>query len=146
VKIIGGQVAVPHSWPAQVYLLFRYSAYVFVNATLAVPVSAAYQWYYITIITLNVIMIFLTFNKLFMYIYYSGGTLINPDTILTAAHCVISSLNYEDPEGNPRKVIVPPDASFYSVYLGYQNISGDSDGKGVIMSAKYVRVVRYTLF
>lgn len=64
-----------------------------------------------------------------------GGTLINHDTVLTAAHCLVTEVSY-GPDFFTRYVkkvtpntFYPTFESMYTVYLGVHDISSILDGR-----------------
>ncbi|CAF0932487.1 unnamed protein product [Brachionus calyciflorus] len=105
-KIIGGKEAVPYSWPSMALVVFRYKFYYTID------------------------------NKIFQSSKFSicGGTLINHDTVLTAAHCLVSEVNYGPVTSQYTQRVVPNKfypsyESMYTVYLGVHDISSILDGK-----------------
>jgi hypothetical protein len=101
-RIVGGVLALPNSWPAHVALTINYKANnVYLNTT---PVNLTVR-------------------------YMCGGTLINPYTILTAGHCMLDkSFIYEY---NNQSYLVdltlnefyPTFESMVSVFIGFSDIS-----------------------
>ncbi|RNA25500.1 chymotrypsin-like elastase family member 2A, partial [Brachionus plicatilis] len=85
-KIVGGQEAKPHSWPSIVMIKFNYKFSVIFS------------------------------NQIFDYNYATscGGTLLNRDTILTAAHCIVTHAMYSF-EGRLINFKVKPN-QFYETY------------------------------
>jgi hypothetical protein len=67
-KIVGGQDAVPHSWPATAIIYFTYRTRVNINGHV----------------------------RLQDYSAQCGGTLIDRTTVLTAAHCIITEFTITD--------------------------------------------------
>ena len=66
-----------------------------------------------------------------MNVHKCGGTLINRDTVLTAAHCIANKMEHTFNGTTYYFDIVPNDiypsiASMYQVYIGAHNISRDS--------------------
>lgn len=94
-----------NSWPSAVYLTLTFDGYV----------QVGWRWYWVV--------------KTFI----CGGTLINRNTILSAAHCVFETVEVSV---NNVKYIVPitnsysPNlATMFKAYLGAHNISGILSGK-----------------
>ena len=86
--------------------------------------------------------------------YMCGGTLINRNTIVTAAHCVPATVDYEY-AGLTFTIPVttnslkPTLGSMFTVFLGMEDISGVDLGNlkgGLQMSVSDVYKVRVTLF
>lgn len=108
-KIVGGKEAEPNSWPSIVWIKFKYRF------------SVDYE------------------NKSVIYNDEKscGGTLLNSDTILTAAHCIISHVSYSIHE---KKIIykVKPNEyyktyeSMYNVYLGMHSKSNISNSSVIV--------------
>lgn len=96
-KIVGGIEAVPYSWPSMIYLTFSYRRIIDIGDGYATT---------------------LTFNS------FCGGTIIDRKTILTAAHCIIDTVDYTDINGTYQTAPVetnsyyPTIGSMYSVYVG----------------------------
>ena len=99
-RIINGIEAKPHSWPAQVVVIFSY--YVG-NYSLWHPNS-----------TEDMIFIGKPFGAL------CGGTLINRWTVMTAAHCIIKSVEYK--RGNESYNIDVEPNEFYPTYESMFNV------------------------
>lgn len=89
---MGGQEAVPHSWPSMALIVFRYEIFI-VSTGRSQSVK-----------------------------YLCGGTLIDQKTILTAAHCYIEKVLIDSvpilvvPNQNFSSI-----SSMYTVYLGLHN-------------------------
>ncbi len=101
-KIIGGTVAIPNSWPSVVYVQFSFAG----NFYLKEYNTTTYQ-------TINTTC---------------GGTLIDRSTILTAAHCLPKTFSfkygvYRYTASITPNSIYPTYASMFKVYLGVQDIS-----------------------
>lgn len=101
-KIVGGEAATAHSWPAEAWVQFV------VNQTVTVKTKRNRHE---------------TFDV--AYQVSCGGTLIDRDTVLSAGHCVMDSIDFEDDEGNSYSVPLSAQqaASMYNIYLGFQDIS-----------------------
>ena len=115
-KIIHGVDAVPHSWPAQVLIGFNYYVgnYSFTNE------SGSTTSYFV--------------NK--SSAAFCGGTLINRWTVMTASHCIMTSMDAEI-EGVSKKVPVEPN-EFYPTYESmYTVIVGLHDSPKKQHHAKY---------
>jgi hypothetical protein len=96
-KIVGGTEAVRGSWPGAALIVFRFKADVFLN-----DINEVYN-----------------LNEKYM----CGGTLINRDTIISAAHCVVAKIDFHfrgrqySVEAKPNNYF-PTYESMYTVYLG----------------------------
>lgn len=79
--------------------------------------------------------------------YMCGGTLITRNTVLSAAHCVITQIEFTAYGSDYTvSVDVSKSASMYKVYLGFQDITSNSDGLGVISQVSSVNAVINHLF
>ena len=110
-RIVGGKEAVPYSWPANAFIVFNFKG------------NVSYQ----------------NFEGKTEYAYLDEtfrcmGTLIAPDTILTAAHCIVEQLDvweflsYHTYTLKPNEVY-PTMGSMYKVFLGYENTKGLAQGQ-----------------
>lgn len=82
--------------------------------------------------------------------FMCGGTLINRNTILTAAHCIPSKVYYQEIYEVPVQTnsYKPTFGSMFTVYLGMNDISGVSSGDlkgGVLMTVSDVYRVNTNL-
>ena len=101
-KIVGGIVANPNSWPAQVLIIQSYSGDYTVNSNV---VTVSSEW-------------------------MCGGTLINGYTVLSAAHCIVDSFD-KTINGTSYSFLIyhtnnpynPTFQSMFKIYLGAHNIS-----------------------
>lgn len=106
-RIINGAEAVPHSWPAQVMVVFNY--YV-ANFSITHPNSTEDT-------------IFLNAS----YSYYCGGTLLDKWTVMTSSGCILKSFvraydNHDYIIPVEPNEFFPTYESCYTVYLGLHNI------------------------
>jgi secreted trypsin-like serine protease len=104
-KIVGGVTAVANSWPSTAYVLFSYGDNVYL------PEYGR--------------TVFISRN------YVCGGTLIDKTTIVTAAHCIYTSISFTYGITNYKLQVKPNSfyptiASMYKVYLGLQDASSIS--------------------
>jgi hypothetical protein len=59
------------------------------------------------------------------FFYTSGGTIVSNKAILTAAHCIEKTFEYEAPDGNVYNFDITPNqyyptvASMFSIYAGF---------------------------
>lgn len=116
-KIVGGQTAVAHSWPSIVFVYFSYRARVLING------------------------VFYTISQN----SFCGGTLLDRSTVLTAAHCIVSSISYTHPTtgvSTPYTVVTnsffPTVGSMYSVHLGVHDRTDLSSTGAVTASVSAV--------
>ena len=113
-RIVGGIEASPNSWPSLALIKFSYKREISLN------------------------------GRVYTYTFGAscGGTLINPKTIMTAAHCIQKQVSI----GNTNYPVVvntfnPTIGSMYRVYLGLQDKSDMS--KATLVSISQVIVVIY---
>ena len=105
VKIVGGVPAIANSWPAQVFILITISGYYSVGIYGSKYVNQAYD---------------------------CGGTLIDANTVLTAAHCLVETIDYNyKGQTYTLNVINPLDPTQYSVYIGAHDISFIKTGAAI---------------
>lgn len=120
-KIVGGQVAIPHSWPSMALIIFKYKF----NYTIS-----------------NVRYVF-TISSM------CGGSLISRNVVLSAAHCYNTRTTF-DYNGNryPVNVVTnayhPTIGSMYTVYLGIQNFT-QSTVSPVVSPAVKVNVTEFII-
>ena len=125
-KIVGGIEAVPYSWPSMIYLTFSYRRILDIGDGHATT---------------------LTFNS------FCGGTIIDRKTILTAAHCIIDTVDYTDINGTYQTAPVetnsyyPTIGSMYSVYVGLYDKSSinNLEYPAVKMSVDKVKKVSFMM-
>lgn len=117
-KIVGGKAADPNGWPSMALIVFRYKFYVKYSEN-----------YYIASVS-----------------YICGGTLIDRNTVLTAGHCYIDTVDYDY---QTYKVVpnnfYPTIASMYTIYLGIHNkseaVSGAKLTNGIsVPVSEFIRV------
>ncbi len=130
-KIVGGLVAVPYSWPAQILIVGCYSGDFYLK-------------------NLNLT----TFQSV---CFMCGATLIDKNNVLTAAHCIISQINFSYQASNGSTFSYtfpvwsnsynPTNESIYTVYLSTSDISflftNEYSSNYVQISAKKVIQVVY---
>jgi hypothetical protein len=121
-KIVGGQISQAHSWPSAVYISFNYEGYFFLEDV-----------------------------KRYIYVnrsrkFLCGGTLIDKKTILTASHCIQTTVNlvfnrteYTFPIAFNK--LYPTLGSMYKVYLGVHNRSTGFDDETIRMDVSEVIMV-----
>lgn len=107
-RIVGGQESTSHTWPSMALVIFRYSAYIDINGVTYKISSSS----------------------------LCGGTLIDKSTILSAAHCIKSSIDYTH-NGNTYTYSLkynsnyPSLESMYTIYLGVHDRS-DLSASGIV--------------
>lgn len=101
IRIVGGIEAVAYSWPAQVFIINR------IEGIFRIPPNKPNANLY-KISKVNI----------------CGGTLLNFQTVLTAAHCIITEFDHVvNGIEYTIKLNNPFDASQYSVYAGAHDLS-----------------------
>jgi V8-like Glu-specific endopeptidase len=119
VKIVGGVTATPNSWPSIAYLEFNY------RQNYRLPTGITVQ---------------ATFGSA------CGGTLIDRQTVLTAAHCIQRTGQFTY-QGATYTGDITPNAeyptygSMYTVYLGLHDKSALNAAPSVAMNVSSIRVV-----
>ena len=98
--IVGGVTAVSHSWPSIAYVLFKYKKDIIIG-------SSKYTY---------------------SFTAACGGTLIDRRTIITAGHCIQTSVNYKYGSQYFATAVTnnsyyPTYGSMFNVYLGLQDKS-----------------------
>ena len=111
-KIIGGVEAVQNSWPSVALVVFRYTLELVLNHTKVAVQDTEIE---------------------------CGGTLISRNVVMTAGHCIISSVNFKNKKYPVTNNSFHSDlASMYTVYLGLHDKNDIFLGK-----IKFVRVSRF---
>lgn len=99
-KIVGGNESNPNAWPSQIFFDFSYKGSVYLNDVK--------QYAFLNI----------------SYSYLCGGSLIDLNTVLTAAHCIVSSIPFKfNSNRYTLNVKLNDPKAIYSVYLGVHNLS-----------------------
>jgi secreted trypsin-like serine protease len=99
-KIVGGNASAANAWPSHVFFDFSYKGYVYLNDL--------NQYTFVNV----------------SYSYLCGGSLIDRNTILTASHCIVSSIPIKFNSSRYTLSVKPNDPkAIYSVYLGVHNLS-----------------------
>lgn len=104
-RIIGGVEANPYSWPSIALIVFNYKFDVNINQQAAQITKE----------------------------YTCSGSLLDNETILTAAHCFIREIRTLDSDFNSQRIPVRPNSyyptirSMYTVYLGLHDKKSISD-------------------
>ena len=97
IKIVGGIPAIPSSWPAQTLLTIKISGVYYIPSLGNYNVKQSYQ---------------------------CGGTLIDRATVLTAAHCIIDTIEVTIGSRTYKiNVLNPFDPTQYTVYVGLNSIA-----------------------
>lgn len=119
---MGGQVATQNSWPSIALIVFKYKFnYVAGGSTYTSTTSTI-----------------------------CGGTLIDKNTILTTAHCYVTSVSYTY-GGSSYTYAVRTNsyystiASMYTVYLGLHDKTGIFDGVTSISPGVAMSISRFTI-
>ena len=118
---MGGKEAVSNSWPSTSLILFRYTfEYVFNGQLYKKSISS-----------------------------YCGGSLIDRQIVLTAAHCFLTDYSFSMGTSQIDIQILPNSfyptyASMYTVYLGMHNITGVFDRKSSIDPGVAYTVKKFT--
>ena len=95
VRIIGGSPAVPYSWPAQVLIRQNFKGFIEIS----------------------------NFQYIITGSLLCAGTLIDEDTIITAANCVRTNITYSGYQINSISTFYPTLESMFMIYVGAYNLS-----------------------
>lgn len=111
-KIVGGIEASPGSWPAQVYIYATFKGS------------------------------FISRGKIYTVYYNSscGGTLIDEFTVLTAAHCAVSSFEYNLNGVEVIATVNPLDEDQYAVFAGVHDKSSIDQSNGESVEPPGVKI------
>ena len=97
IKIVGGIPAIPNSWPAQILITITISGVYYIPSFGNYNVKQSYQ---------------------------CGGTLIDRATVLTAAHCILDTIDVQiGSRTYTINILNPFDPTQYTVYVGLNSIA-----------------------
>jgi hypothetical protein len=117
IKIVGGIPAIPNSWPAQVLIRITISGVYYIPSNGNFNIKQSFE---------------------------CGGILIDRATVLTAAHCILDTINVQIGSRTYKiNVLNPFDPTQYTVYVGlnsivFLNSSSSPPAPGVKMAVKSV--------